>query len=191
VRRFLLVLVVAAAGLASPVMPHAAACSCAGDATQWLSGADGAFVGALLFRDEDPPPVDGVYWSGTLVRHHYQVEQAVRGDLPPTIDVWGTTDGASCGLGTPVGRRVGLLLQRDGTRWNSGLCSIADPDALVQAAQLPPPPSETVLPSVLAGSDSPPLDRRPLLAVGAAALLAITGVAGSRRRRRAPSPTVL
>ena len=35
--------------------------------------------------------------------------------------------GAACGLELAVGDRVGLLLERDGDVWRSGLCSQVDP----------------------------------------------------------------
>ena len=36
-------------------------------------------------------------------------------------------DSAACGLQLAVGDRTGLLLQRDGERWRSSLCSQVDP----------------------------------------------------------------
>src|SRR5688500_1845533 len=118
VRRVLLVLLLTAAALVAPSLPHAKACSCAVyDVRERLPGAAGAFVGTLMSRD-DPQPTGNVFSSATLVRYRFQVERAVKGDIPSgTIDVWSSGSGASCGLETPGGRRTGLLLRHVDGRW--------------------------------------------------------------------------
>lgn len=154
VRRFLLVLILTAAGLFGPWTPPAQACSCATfDVRERLPEVDGAFVGRLIARD-DP---GGMFSSETLVRYRFTVEQPVKGDIPSgTIDVWASSSGASCGLETPVGQRVGLLLDRDGGRWTSGLCYQADPDVLIRAGQPLPPPDGVPPPAVLVGTTHGP-----------------------------------
>ncbi len=175
----------AVGALVVPSLPHAAACSCATvDVRERLPEADGAFVGTLLSRD-DPRPVNGAFSSATVIRYRYRVERVVKGDIPSgTVDIWAAAEGASCGLETPPGQRAGLLLDRQGDRWTSGLCSQADPDALVQDGQALPPPSGTVVPAVLVGaSDGGGSGGRPILAGGAGAALLAAGAAGLRRRR--------
>jgi hypothetical protein len=157
VRRFLLVVVLAAAALVLPSPPPAAACSCARfDVREELARVDGAFVGFLIAR-ESPQPVDGVYSSATKVRYHFRVERVVRGDVPPeTVDVWSSADGASCGLETGPGQRIGLLLRREGDRWTSSLCSQTDPDVLIRAGEPLPPPPGRAPPAVVVGTTHGP-----------------------------------
>ena len=156
-RRFVLIVVLAAAALVLPSPPRASACSCATfDVREALPNVDGAFVGALVAR-EAPEPVNGMYSSATMVRYRFQVERVVRGDVPPdTVDVWSSADGASCGLESAPGQRTGLLLRRDGDRWTSSLCSQVDPDVLIRAAQPLPPPPGKAPPAVLVGTTHGP-----------------------------------
>ncbi|HZI37561.1 MAG TPA: hypothetical protein VFF24_04595, partial [Acidimicrobiia bacterium] len=156
-RRILLVLLLAAAALVAPSLPHAKACSCAVyDVRERLPEAAGAFVGTLISRD-DPQPAGNVFSSATLVRYRFEVERAVKGDIPSgTIDVWSSGSGASCGLETPVGRRTGLLLRHEDGRWLSGLCEQADPDVLIRAGQPLPPPTGKAPPAVLVGTTHGP-----------------------------------
>jgi hypothetical protein len=126
------------------------------DVRERLPEVDGAFVGRLIARDE-PTPVGGVFFSDTLVRYRFSVERPVKGDIPSgTIEVWSSSSGASCGLETPVGERAGLLLERDGDRWTSGLCMQADPDVLIRAAQPLPLPNGAPPAAVLVGTTHGP-----------------------------------
>ncbi len=157
VRRIVLVLFLAAAALVAPSLPHARACSCAVyDVRERLPEAAGAFVGTLVSRD-DPQPTGNVFSSATLVRYRFQVERAVKGDIPSgTIDVWSSGSGASCGLETPVGQRTGLLLRHEDGRWLSSLCEQADPDVLIRAGQPLPPATGKAPPAVLIGTTHGP-----------------------------------
>lgn len=145
-----------AAALFGPSMPHASACSCASyDVRERLAEVDGAFVGALVARHD--PPLGGVMSSAEQIRYTFAVERGVKGDIPSdTIDVWASSSGASCGLETPVGERAGLLLERDGDRWTSNLCSQADPDVLIRAGQPLPAPDGRAPPAVLVGTSYGP-----------------------------------
>ena len=126
------------------------------DVRERLPEVDGAFVGRLIARDE-PSPVGRLFSSDTLVRYLFSVERPVKGDIPSgTIDVWSSSSGASCGFETPVGERAGLLLERDGDRWTSGLCMQADPDVLIRAGQPLPPPNGAPPPAVLVGTTHGP-----------------------------------
>ncbi len=125
------------------------------DVRERLPEADGAFVGALVARHD--PPLGGMVSSADQIRYTFRVERGVKGDIPAeTIDVWSAANGASCGLETPVGERAGLLLERDGDRWTSNLCSQADPDVLIRAAQPLPPPDGRAPPAVLVGTTHGP-----------------------------------
>jgi hypothetical protein len=157
VRRLVLVLLLTAAALVAPSLPHAKACSCAPyDVRERLSETAGAFVGTLLSRDE-PQPVGDTFSSATLVRYIYAVERPVKGDIPsPTIEVWSAWSGASCGLETPVGQRAGLLLRHDDGRWLASLCEQANPDVLIRAGQPLPPPPGKAPPAVLVGTTHGP-----------------------------------
>jgi hypothetical protein len=127
------------------------------DVRERLPESDGAFVGTFLARN-DPPPVNGLVSSATQVPYRYQVERVVKGDLPSSgiIEVWSSASGASCGLETLGGERAGLLLEREGDRWTSNLCSQADPDALLRAGQPLPPPPGKAPPAVLVGTTHGP-----------------------------------
>lgn len=127
-RRALLLAACVAAGLAaSASAPEpAGACSCVPpDPEALLAQADGAFTGRLLGRD---------LRGDREAVHRFAVERALKGTLPPTVDVWSSADGASCGLELGEGQRIGLVLSREGGRWRSGLCHQVDAAALAAAA---------------------------------------------------------
>ena len=65
--------------------------------------------------------------SGAEATYLLRVEQVYKGDINDRVEIVTSADGASCGLEAPVGERLGLLLDRDGGVWRSGLCSQADP----------------------------------------------------------------
>ena len=116
----------------------ALACSCARvDLVRDLPTADGAFVGTVLERREDEAGV-------TLL---FRVEQVYKGEIENRVEVSTARDGAACGLELPVGERVGLLLDRDGAVWRSGLCSQVDPAAFLQLSDV----EDNALPPVNAG----------------------------------------
>lgn len=102
------------------------ACTCGPvDLEQALPSADGAIIGTLLERREPAPtPIQSSADPVTLV---FRVEQVYKGDVDSRLEVVTARDGASCGLEVAVGERVGLLLDRDGSSWRSGLCSQVDP----------------------------------------------------------------
>lgn len=126
----LCVVVAVAAALAVAVEP-ARACSCLPpDPWALLRQADGAFVGRMMSRRE----ADGD--RAILV---FSVERAVKGEIGDTVEVETPKSGASCGLETPVGERIGLFLGRDGARWFGNLCAQVAPDDLLAATVLPAP----------------------------------------------------
>lgn len=109
----LLAVLVAALVLAA----DASACSCAPpDLERDLPRADGAVVGTVLERRVD----------GDTARYLVRVEQVYKGDIDNRVEILTSASGAACGLESVVGDRVGLLLDRDGDAWRSGLCSQVD-----------------------------------------------------------------
>lgn len=115
-----------AAAVALGFAADAHACTCAPvDLEQALPSADGAIIGTLLERREPAPaPIQSSADPVTLV---FRVEQVYKGDIDNRVEVVTARDGASCGLEVAVGERTGLLLDRDGDVWRSGLCSQVDP----------------------------------------------------------------
>ena len=82
-----------------------------------LPNADAAMVGTVLERQT----------TATTRVYLFRVEQVYKGDLDGRAEVVSERDGAACGLELAVGQRVGLLLDRRGDQWRSGLCSQVDP----------------------------------------------------------------
>jgi hypothetical protein len=118
-----------AASLAAPVEP-ASACSCVPpDPARDLADVDAAFVGtAVSRRVEERGPLrssgDPAYWT-------FDVERAVKGELPEKLVVRAPVDSASCGLELRPGERVGLLLELRGGEYESSLCRQVEPDLLI------------------------------------------------------------
>jgi hypothetical protein len=97
---------------------EAYACTCRPvDLERDLPAADGAMIGTVLERRSTEASV-------VLL---FRVEQVYKGDIDNRVEVETSRDGASCGLEVGVGERIGLLLDRDGELWRSGLCSQVDP----------------------------------------------------------------
>ena len=115
-----------AAVLLATLTADASACSCAPvDLERDLPRADGAFIGTLLERREPPPA--NVQASDDAVTLLFRVEQVYKGEIDGRVEVVTNRGGASCGLGTAVGERVGLLLDRERGAWRGGLCGQVDP----------------------------------------------------------------
>jgi hypothetical protein len=94
------------------------ACSCLRvNLERDLPKADAAMIGTVLERRT----------SETSRVYLFRLEQVYKGQLENRVEVVTARDGAACGLELAVGQRVGLLLQRDGDLWRSGLCSQVDP----------------------------------------------------------------
>ena len=114
---------VAAVAAALVTAASALACTCAPvDLERDLPRADGAFIGTVLERRA----------SGMEVVLLFRVEQVYKGDINDRVEVVTAGDSAACGLAAQVGERVGLLLERDGADWRSGLCSQVDPAAFLE-----------------------------------------------------------
>jgi hypothetical protein len=111
----------------------ASACSCATrDLGARLPDADGAFVGTYLDRS-------GI--GVQRVAFTFEVERVVKGDFGPTAIVRTDALGASCGLESFDDRRTGLLLRlADDGVWESDLCSMVEPSALLALGGEEPDP---------------------------------------------------
>lgn len=104
--------------LSLAVAADAYACTCRGvDLQRDLPTADGAFIGTVLER----------HTTETSRAYLFRVEQVYKGDIDGRVEVLSERDGAACGLELAVGQRIGLLLEQDGERWRSSLCSQVDP----------------------------------------------------------------
>jgi membrane protein implicated in regulation of membrane protease activity len=113
----------------------ALACTCAPvDLARDLPRADGAFVGTVLERRE----------TEASVLLSFRVEQVYRGDISNRVEVETQRDGATCGLEAPVGERLGLLLERDGSLWRTSLCSQVEPAAFLELTDV----EDNALPSL-------------------------------------------
>lgn len=96
----------------------ALACTCLPvDLERDLPRADGAVIGSVLERTL------GAEENRFLLR----VEQVYKGDITNRVEVVTAANSAACGLELAVGERVGLLLDRVGGEWTSGLCSVVEP----------------------------------------------------------------
>ena len=96
----------------------------------------------MLERREPPPAA--VQSSADPVTLVFRVEQVYKGDIENRVAVVTARDGASCGLEVGVGQRVGLLLDRDGGTWRSGLCSQVDPAEFLELTEV----DDNTLPSI-------------------------------------------
>jgi hypothetical protein len=113
----------------------ALACTCTPvDLARDLPRADGAFVGTVLERRE----------TEASVLLSFRVEQVYRGDISNRVEVETQRDGATCGLEAPVGERLGLLLERDGSLWRTSLCSQVEPAAFLELTDV----EDNALPSL-------------------------------------------
>ncbi|MBA2383911.1 MAG: hypothetical protein H0V68_04510 [Actinobacteria bacterium] len=127
--RLVLVTLLLAVGGAAARPECAYACSCGPvDATRDLPRSDAALVGELLFKaDEQTGQGEATYV--------FSVERVVKGTLGSRVEIRSGADGASCGFEVGEGQRIGLLLDRDGDVWRSGLCSQLPPAELLASAK--------------------------------------------------------
>jgi hypothetical protein len=107
--------------------------------------------------------------EGDTARYLFRVEQVYKGDIDNRIEILTAADGAACGLESGVGDRLGLLLDRRGGAWRSGLCSQVDPSDLLELTDV----EDNALPTINWGG----------YVVGFA-VLAIAALLLVRRRRR-------
>ena len=128
---FLLALVAGVLVIGSP----AQACSCAPtDLQRWLPDADGAFVGRWVDRSEIG---DG---SAAVT---FEVERVVKGSFGPKAIVRTNAQGSACGLELLGAARTGLLLRKAADDvWESDLCSMVEPSALLAVGGDHPPDPE-------------------------------------------------
>ncbi len=130
--------------LAATVQP-AHACSCAiVDPRSTLSEAEGAFVGTLVARRDEPSG------EATLV---FRLVERVKGAMGSTVEVRSAGSGAVCGVEARIGQTIGLFLDRREGRWHGSLCWQVEPDAMRDAARpLPRPTGNGPAAFVVAGT---------------------------------------
>jgi hypothetical protein len=123
-----LALLVAVGGAAA--RPDCAyACTCGPvDAKRDLPRTDAAFVGELLFRAKERTGQG----EATYV---FAVERVVKGSLGSRVEIRSGASGAACGFEVGEGQEIGLLLDRNGDVWRSGLCSQVPPAELLAAGE--------------------------------------------------------
>lgn len=126
-------------------------CSCAppGDIEALIAESPGVVVGTLLDKR-----LTGAEFDMAAV-FRVEVEEWVKGDLGPEIDVYTAGDGAGCGIEAPIGTRVGLFLSVQDNRLTSNLCRQMSPEVLEAAAQ-GPVMSKTGIPFMLVGGWNSP-----------------------------------
>lgn len=126
----------------------ARACSCAMQpAADVLAdpGIPAAMVGTVIHGPIAPPIADPdePRSSDQPVRWVIRVDAVLVDELPETIVVVSSSSGASCGLETRVGDRLGLVLRRTGPPAASDLCSQYSADEMLRAGEGRPPRAPT------------------------------------------------
>lgn len=126
--RKLATLAVLIAVFSSPVLSSPAeACSCAlpGDLAEWVDNSQAVFVGTMIDRDADGP-FDG------NVTYVFEVEEWIKGDIGPVVEVTSGQGDADCGYGDQIGHRIGAaIFQEGGVLYGNG-CLQVDPDDLLE-----------------------------------------------------------
>ena len=146
---------------------------------------EAAFVGTVV---EAPEPFDNGN-SAQLVSWKFKVDQVYRGQLPATLEVKSAASGASCGFeGIGVGSQLGVLLQREGSDWTSGLCSSGEPEqfAVLGAPSRPTGEVAEPTPAPTSSSDSGDggLSTGAVVAIGAGVIAAALAGAALFTHRR-------
>lgn len=109
-------------------------CSCAHfDFEERLDKAPAAFVGKIVAAEPTEPQdshLDHVY--------RFEVEEWIKGDLGPLVDVEAPNQTSSCGLGGgPVvaefSPRLGIFLHESNGVLKTSLCGLMDPDLMIRA----------------------------------------------------------
>ena len=126
----LIALVAAATALALPA--GASACSCAPVKLdrEAFRQADAALVGRLVERRE---------LSERRTEYRFRALRVFRGKRRiakgEIVGVRSFSDGVSCGIETPMGKREGLFLTRSRHHWVGSLCATAPPRKMIRAAE--------------------------------------------------------
>lgn len=128
--------VAVALGMLAQMLP-AAACTCVPrDPRDELKDAEGAMVGTVVARRTESGE------SASYDVYTFQVDEAFKGDLGETVDVYTGSQGNTCGFVLEVGDQAGLLMSflDDGAAWWSSTCDAMHPDELRRAAAPLPQP---------------------------------------------------
>ena len=129
---FLFALALTLGAIAWAGAEQAQACSCVARTSktlrEFLRTSDGAFVGRLERAEPDAAGARGTF--------HFRVERRYKGRLGRRVAVRANLGDASCGLGDlPVGKRVGVFLDRRGRRYESNICKVVTPAQMRRAAR--------------------------------------------------------
>lgn len=141
-----------------PVTAHACSCMAPPPAIDQLGGARVAFVGTPIATSSVEPSEER--WESQVYR--FNVQRAVKGDLPASVDVYTGSGGGDCGVTFELNRPIGLLPYGtvvDGEmHWSASLCGgILSPEELLAAAEeeLPAPTSIQPIASLVGGRYGP------------------------------------
>jgi hypothetical protein len=138
------------------------------DLQRSLPDADGAFVGRWVSRGE----IGDGFAAVT-----FEVERVVKGSFGPKAIVRTNAQGSACGLELLGDTRTGLLLRRASDDvWESDLCSMVAPSALLAVGGDHPPDPEVA--PISAGSEPVAI----VWLVGAAIVVAVVALLWARRR---------
>lgn len=91
-----------------------------------------AFVGTLVDVDGQ---LAAVFNSAADTIYRFEVENWVKGDLGPVVEIHSAANGASCGIEVGVGNRAGIIVRVDGDEYHSSLCETIDADVLLAASE--------------------------------------------------------
>ena len=131
----------------------------------------------------DPGGKGPLVSTGRIVQTTFEVDGVFKGDVPESVRVLASADGASCGFAFEVGKRYKVYGTSRGDSVETGLCT----GTTLIAAGDPGGPN----PAVPGDADEQPTDGAPaaLVVTTATAVLALVGTAGVvlvRTRRRNP-----
>lgn len=119
--------------LPAPLPAHGCSCAGPGDLTEAIAQSEAAFVGTLV----DKRSTSGNLFGGGDAIYTFEVEQWIKADLGPVIEVRSASQGSACGFEVDIDERMGAFISRDGNHLSGGLCTTVDPDALLAAASGP------------------------------------------------------
>lgn len=103
------------------------ACSCFRiDPGQGLAEFPAAFIGRFVAKES---------LSNSEAVYTFEVEQWVKGDLGPTVDVRAPSQGSACGYEFAPGQRMASFLRVEAGIPTGGLCLTVDPEVLLRATE--------------------------------------------------------
>jgi len=128
VRSVLLVVAVALVSLVA--VESASACSCRGDVKPKaaLAAADAGIVGEVVSRLDESGESEDQFDDEVVITFRRLGRSEKGGKLPRLVKARTAANGGLCGLGTPVGERLGVLLyRRAGGGYDANSCGTLTP----------------------------------------------------------------